>query len=102
MTPFIQAAATAQTLGDAPSAAATKIALVLALSFLVGFEREEHKQTKASWTFGGVRAFPLIGLSSYALALIGGADLSHGSSATPSSAASCCSRTSASWARRTR
>jgi uncharacterized membrane protein (DUF4010 family) len=75
MTPFIQAAAPAQTLGDSPSAAATQIALVLALSFLVGFEREEHKQTKATWTFGAVRAFPLIGLSSYALARIGGADL---------------------------
>ena len=49
---------------------ATKIVLVLALALFVGFEREEHKQRAATYSFGGVRTFPLIGLLSYALALI--------------------------------
>ena len=48
---------------------ALKIGLVLALSFFIGIEREEHKQREASYAFGGVRSFPLIGLTSYALAL---------------------------------
>ncbi len=55
-----------------------KIILVLFLSFLVGFEREEHKAdlpgTK-QYTFGGVRAFPLIGLLGYTLALLSGSSL---------------------------
>ena len=77
MTAFFQAvlAVPAVPTGDPLHSAAAKFALVLALSFLVGSEREEHKQTKTSWTFGGVRAYPLIGLSSYALALIGDPDL---------------------------
>jgi hypothetical protein len=49
---------------------ALKIALVLALAFFVGLEREEHKQREAAYAFGGVRTYPLIGLVSYALALI--------------------------------
>jgi uncharacterized membrane protein (DUF4010 family) len=49
---------------------ALKIGLVLAISFFVGLEREEHKQREASYAFGGVRSFPLIGLMSYALALL--------------------------------
>ena len=49
---------------------ALKIALVLALAFFVGLEREEHKQREAAYSFGGVRTYPLIGLVSYALALI--------------------------------
>jgi uncharacterized membrane protein (DUF4010 family) len=50
---------------------ALKLALVLALSFFIGLEREEHKQrAEATYAFGGVRTFPLIGLVSYALALI--------------------------------
>lgn len=49
---------------------AFKIALVLAISFFVGLEREEHKQREASYAFGGVRSFPLIGLVSYGLALL--------------------------------
>ncbi len=49
---------------------AIDIALVLALSFFIGLEREEHKQREASPAFGGVRTFPLIGLVSYALALL--------------------------------
>jgi uncharacterized membrane protein (DUF4010 family) len=49
---------------------ALNIALVLALAFFIGLEREEHKQRDANYAFGGVRTFPLIGLVSYALALI--------------------------------
>src|SRR5581483_4130468 len=48
---------------------AIKIGLVLAISFFVGLEREEHKQRDAGYAFGGVRSFPLIGLTSYGLAL---------------------------------
>ena len=54
---------------------AINIALVLALAFFVGLEREEHKQQNAGYAFGGVTTFPLIGLVSYALALIGAPDL---------------------------
>jgi uncharacterized membrane protein (DUF4010 family) len=50
---------------------ALKIFLVLFLSFLVGFEREGRKSENAP-LFGGVRTFPLIGLTGYALALISG------------------------------
>jgi uncharacterized membrane protein (DUF4010 family) len=49
---------------------ALKIGLVLAISFFVGLEREEHKQREPTYAFGGVRSFPLIGLTSYALALL--------------------------------
>jgi uncharacterized membrane protein (DUF4010 family) len=49
---------------------AIKISLVLALSFIIGLEREEHKQHDATYAFGGIRTFPLLGLVSYALALI--------------------------------
>ena len=54
---------------------AVKIVLVLFLSFLVGLEREEHKTTKGTYSFGGVRTFPLIGLLGYAIALLSGAQL---------------------------
>ncbi|HVB32026.1 MAG TPA: MgtC/SapB family protein [Gemmatimonadaceae bacterium] len=54
---------------------ATQIALVLLLSFLIGLEREERKKAEGAWMFGGVRTFPLIGLASYAMALLSGADL---------------------------
>ena len=54
---------------------ATQIALVLLLSFLIGLEREERKQAEGAWMFGGVRTFPLIGLASYAMALLSGTDL---------------------------
>ena len=54
---------------------AIQIALVLLLSFLIGFEREEHKQAEGKMMFGGVRTFPLIGLVSYALALLSGTEL---------------------------
>ena len=49
---------------------AAKILLVLALSFLIGLDREEHKAAGDQYSFGGVRTFPLIGLIGYALALL--------------------------------
>ncbi len=52
-----------------------KIVLVLFLSFLIGLEREEHKFAVGSYSFGGVRTFPLIGLIGYSIALLSGAQL---------------------------
>ena len=52
-----------------------KIVLVLALSFLIGLEREEHKSSPELYSFGGVRTFPLIGLIGYAIALLSGGQL---------------------------
>jgi len=46
-----------------------KIVLVLFLSFLLGLEREEDKSPD-QYSFGGVRTFPLIGLSGYAVGLL--------------------------------
>jgi uncharacterized membrane protein (DUF4010 family) len=54
---------------------ATKIVLVLFLSFLIGLEREEHKASSTSYSFGGVRTFPLIGLIGYSLALLVGTQM---------------------------
>ncbi len=54
---------------------AAKIALVLFLSFLIGLEREEHKAAGVTYSFGGVRTFPLIGLIGYSIALVAGAQL---------------------------
>ncbi len=54
---------------------AVKIVLVLFLSFLIGLEREEHKAEGGSYSFGGVRTFPLIGLIGYSIALISGSQL---------------------------
>ena len=54
---------------------ALKIVLVLFLSFLVGLEREEHKSAMGSYSFGGVRTFPLIGLIGYSIALLSGKQL---------------------------
>src|SRR5208337_1931489 len=54
---------------------ALKIVLVLFLSFLIGLEQEEHKVTAGSYSFGGVRTFPLIGLIGYSLALLSGKQL---------------------------
>ncbi len=54
---------------------AMKIVLVLFLSFLIGLEREEHKAAGTSYSFGGVRTFPLIGLIGYSLALLAGTQL---------------------------
>jgi uncharacterized membrane protein (DUF4010 family) len=54
---------------------AVKIVLVLFLSFLVGLEREEHKTAVGSYSFGGVRTFPLIGFIGYSIALLSGNQL---------------------------
>jgi len=54
---------------------AVKIVLVLFLSFLIGLEREEHKAAGTSYSFGGVRTFPLIGLIGYSIALLSGTQL---------------------------
>jgi uncharacterized membrane protein (DUF4010 family) len=55
-----------------------KIILVLFLSFLIGFEREEHyadPNGAERYAFGGVRTFPLLGLIGYALSLVSGDNL---------------------------
>jgi uncharacterized membrane protein (DUF4010 family) len=49
-----------------------QIVLVLFLSFLIGLEREERKAAGTTYSFGGVRTFPLIGLIGYSAALISG------------------------------
>jgi uncharacterized membrane protein (DUF4010 family) len=54
---------------------ALKIFLVLFLSFLIGLEREEHKASRGTYMFGGVRTFPIIGLIGYSIALISGTQL---------------------------
>ena len=54
---------------------AVKIILVLFLSFLIGLEREEHKASTGTYTFGGVRTFPLIGFMGYSIALLSGTQL---------------------------
>jgi uncharacterized membrane protein (DUF4010 family) len=54
---------------------AVQIVLVLFLSFLIGLEREERKGAGGTYSFGGVRTFPLIGLIGYSLALIAGPQL---------------------------
>jgi len=54
---------------------AVKIVLVLFLSFLIGLEREERKTAAGSYSFGGVRTFPLIGFIGYSIALLSGAQL---------------------------
>jgi uncharacterized membrane protein (DUF4010 family) len=52
-----------------PPPEAIKMLIVLALSFLIGLEREERK-AEGDYCFGGVRTFPLIGLVGYAVALL--------------------------------
>ena len=55
-----------------------KIILVLFLSFLIGFEREEHyadPNGAERYAFGGVRTFPLLGLIGYVLSLVSGDNL---------------------------
>ncbi len=54
---------------------AVKIVLVLFLSFLIGLEREERKTAAGSYSFGGVRTFPLLGFIGYSIALLSGAQL---------------------------
>ena len=51
---------------------AIKIVLVLFLSFLIGLEREERKVAGRTYSFGGVRTFPLIGLVGYSSAVVSG------------------------------
>ena len=55
-----------------------KIILTLFLCFLIGLEREEHRAQGGPgqrYSFGGVRAFPLIGLIGYAMSLLSGPEL---------------------------
>jgi uncharacterized membrane protein (DUF4010 family) len=52
-----------------------KILLTLFLCFLLGLEREEHRAAGQRYGFGGVRTFPLIGLTGYAMALLSGAQM---------------------------
>ncbi|MBU0606765.1 MAG: DUF4010 domain-containing protein [Armatimonadetes bacterium] len=47
-----------------------QIALVLALSFLMGLEREEHKLQPGQYVAAGVRTFPLIALVGYMLVVL--------------------------------
>jgi uncharacterized membrane protein (DUF4010 family) len=54
---------------------AAKIVLVLFLAFLTGLEREEHRQGNESYSFGGVRTFPLIGLIAYGISLLSGGQI---------------------------
>jgi uncharacterized membrane protein (DUF4010 family) len=54
---------------------ALKIIVALFLSFLIGLEREEHKAGAEHYSFGGVRTFPLIGLSGYTIALLSGTQI---------------------------
>jgi len=54
---------------------AMQIVLVLFLSFLIGLEREERKVAAGTYSFGGVRTFPLIGLIGYSTALISGTQI---------------------------
>jgi len=51
---------------------AVKILVALFLSFLIGLEREEHKAAAEHYSFGGVRTYPLIGLTGYSIALLSG------------------------------
>jgi len=52
-----------------------KLVLLLLLSFLIGFEREEHKTSdKFMYLFGGVRTYPLIGFCGFVLAYITNSD----------------------------
>ncbi len=53
-----------------PPSEGAKILLVLFLSSLIGLEREEHKGRATEYSFGGIRAYPLIGLLGYAMALL--------------------------------
>jgi uncharacterized membrane protein (DUF4010 family) len=52
-----------------------QVLFVLFLSFLIGLEREEHKEKEGHISFGGVRTFPLIGLLGYSLGMLSGGQL---------------------------
>ena len=47
-----------------------KILLVLALSFILGFEREVRKSKGTHYYFGGITTFPLIGLMGFGAAVL--------------------------------
>jgi uncharacterized membrane protein (DUF4010 family) len=49
---------------------AVHVSFVLFLSFLIGLEREERKDSDDHYSFGGVRTFPLIGLIGYSIGLL--------------------------------
>ena len=52
-----------------------KILLVLFLAFLTGLEREERHASKAEYSFGGVRTYPLIGLIAYGISFLAGGEI---------------------------
>jgi uncharacterized membrane protein (DUF4010 family) len=49
-----------------------EILLVVFLSFLIGLEREEGRGVAERYRFGGIRTFPLIGMTGYAMGLLAG------------------------------
>jgi uncharacterized membrane protein (DUF4010 family) len=49
-----------------------EILLVVFLSFLIGLEREEGRGVADRYRFGGIRTFPLIGMTGYAMGLLAG------------------------------
>jgi uncharacterized membrane protein (DUF4010 family) len=51
---------------------ALELALTLALSFLIGLEREQHKVKGDHFSLGGIRTFPFLGVTGYAFALLSG------------------------------
>ncbi len=53
----------------------TQIVFVLFLSFIIGLEREERKAKDDHYAFGGVRAYPLIGLIGYSMAVLSAGEL---------------------------
>src|ERR1019366_2029630 len=52
-----------------------KILLVLFLAFLTGLEREERHAGTRQFSFGGMRAYPLIGLIAYGISLLAGGEI---------------------------
>jgi len=46
------------------------LVLVLALSLMIGFEREERRESHPSFFFGGVRTYPRIALAGFLLTII--------------------------------
>ena len=55
--------------------AGTQLLFVLFLSFLIGLEREERRAPADRSSFGGVRAYPLIAMIGYGIAVLAGGDL---------------------------
>jgi uncharacterized membrane protein (DUF4010 family) len=46
------------------------LVLTLFLSLMIGLEREEHKEDKPTFFFGGVRTYPLIALAGFLLTIV--------------------------------